>query len=247
MGRDAAASHAQRPAAGDPALAKKALSIRPPTSAEADAKPRRPGRLHGHASGPSRSATEGSIDWLATLLEGRPRQRADVRWRARRGAAHELWLVIVDASASTRRHNALSEAKGVLAHLFDTAYRQRARLALLTASGQRPGWQAHGLKAGAALQPWLDGLGAGGGTPLLAALDEARSWLARRQRQRPAEQQRCLVLTDGRIKHLSPVSPLGCPTVLIDMEKGAIRLGRAVGLAGSLGADYQRLEDLRRC
>jgi magnesium chelatase subunit ChlD-like protein len=169
-----------------------------------------------------------------------------LRWQVRRGAAHELWLVIVDASASTRRHNALSEAKGVLAQVFDNAYRQRARLALLTASGQRPGWQAHGLKAGAALQPWLDGLGAGGGTPLLAALDEARAWLVRRQRQRPAERQRCLVLTDGRIKHLSPVTPLGCPTLLIDMEKGAIRLGRAVGLAGALGADYQVLDTLNR-
>ncbi|KEZ74465.1 magnesium chelatase, partial [Pseudomonas syringae pv. syringae FF5] len=71
-------------------------------------------------------------------------------------------LVIVDASASTRRHQALSQAKGLLSQMFDDAYRRRARLALLTASGTAPRWQHQGLKASSALIPWLDALGAGG-------------------------------------------------------------------------------------
>jgi magnesium chelatase subunit ChlD-like protein len=60
-----------------------------------------------------------------------------VLFQQRTRSPHELWLVIVDASASTRRHQALSDAKGLLAQLFDDAYRQRARLALLTASSGR--------------------------------------------------------------------------------------------------------------
>lgn len=186
------------------------------------------------------------MDWPATLLQGRPRQRDDLRWQQRRSAAPQLWLVVVDASASTRRHGALAEAKGVLAQVFDDAYRQRARLALLTASGSGPIWQCHGLKASAALQPWLAELGAGGGTPLLAALDQARDWLEQRGRRYPEEAQRCLVFTDGRLKSLDGVAPLACLALLVDMERGPIRLGRARTLASALKAEYRHLEDLPR-
>ncbi|WP_256587660.1 VWA domain-containing protein [Pseudomonas sp. Irchel 3E13] len=182
--------------------------------------------------------------WPATLLKGRPRQRADLCWSQRSASSPELWLVIVDASASTRRYQALSRAKGLLASFFDQAYRARARLALLTASGTAPRWQRHGLKASAALQPWLAELGAGGGTPLLAALQEARQWLVRRQKQFPGEQQRCLLLTDGRLSKSAALVPLPCASVLIDMESGPVRLGRARQLAEQLQADYWHMDQL---
>ncbi|TDJ75941.1 VWA domain-containing protein [Pseudomonas putida] len=182
--------------------------------------------------------------WLPTLLKGRPRQRQDLCWQQRRSQAPVVWLVIVDASASTRRHQALATTKGVLAELFDQAYRQRARLALLTASGGAPRWQRHGLKASAALQPWLRALGAGGGTPLLEALKQARDWLLTRRKAHPHEAQRCLVFTDGRLQRWQALAPMPCDTVLIDMELAPVRLGRARQLAEQLLADYQHLEQL---
>ena len=160
-------------------------------------------------------------------------------------SAHELWLVIVDASASTRRHHALSDAKGLLAQLFDDAYRQRARLALLTASGAAPKWQVQGLKASGGLRHWLYELGAGGGTPLLAALAEARRWLRVRQKRFPAEQQRLLVVTDGRLKDGATLVPLECPGLLIDIERGPIRLGRSKTLAAQLQSEYRHIDELR--
>lgn len=189
-------------------------------------------------------ARSGSINWSATLLNGRPRQRADVQFAMRTRSPHELWLVIVDASASTRRHQALSDAKGLLAQLFDDAYRQRARLALLTASGHMPTWQVQGLKASAGLRQWLDDLGAGGGTPLLAALDQAQHWLSVRRKRLPAEQQRLLLVTDGRVKEWAGLPTLDCPGLLIDIERGPIRLGRARQLAVGLGADYCHIDQL---
>jgi magnesium chelatase subunit ChlD-like protein len=178
------------------------------------------------------------------LLSGRPRQRADVLFHLRTRSPHELWLVIVDASASTRRHQALSDAKGLLAQLFDDAYRQRARLALLTVSGHVPKWQVQGLKASAGLRDWLDGLGAGGGTPLLAALGEAGRWLAVRQKRFPAEHQRLLLVTDGRLKDWSMLPALDCPGLLIDIERGPIRLGRSKVLATQLQAQYRHIDDM---
>ncbi|WP_178122724.1 VWA domain-containing protein [Pseudomonas sp. ANT_J28] len=178
------------------------------------------------------------------MLNGRPRQRDDVLFHLRTRSPHELLLVIVDASASTRRHQALSDAKGLLAQLFDDAYRQRARLALLTASGHVPKWQVQGLKASAGLRNWLDGLGAGGGTPLLAALSEAGRWLTARQKRFPAEQQRLLLVTDGRLKDWSMLPVLDCPGLLIDIERGPIRLGRAKVMATELQAEYRHIDDM---
>ncbi|MEX7554182.1 vWA domain-containing protein [Pseudomonas monteilii] len=183
--------------------------------------------------------------WLPTLLKGRPRLRQDLCWQQRQAKPVELWLVIVDASASTRRHQALAQTKGLLAALFDQAYRQRARLALLTASGRTPQWQRHGLKASAALLPWLQALGAGGGTPLIAALEQARHWLQARQRAHPDEAVRCLVFTDGRLQLGSAVQPMPCPTLLVDMELSPVRLGRAQCLAEQLQADYQHLQQFK--
>ncbi|WP_449432855.1 vWA domain-containing protein [Pseudomonas putida] len=182
---------------------------------------------------------------MPTLLKGRPQLRKDLCWQQRQAQAAELWLVIVDASASTRRHQALVQTKGLLAELFDQAYRQRARLALVTASGSAPQWQRHGLKASAALQPWLQALGAGGGTPLLGALEQARQWLQARRKAHPQETQRCLVFTDGRLQRWDALQPMPCATLLVDMELAPIRLGRARQLAEQLQADYQHLQQFK--
>lgn len=164
--------------------------------------------------------------------------------RPRSRQAEELWLVLVDASASTRRHGALSLAKGVLAEAFDNAYRQRARLAVLQAGGREAQWLWQGRKASAELHRWLHALGAGGGTPLLDALRQAGDWLLRRQRAKPSERQRLLILTDGRLRDWPPLAPLSCPALLLDTERAPIRLGRGRELARQLGADYQHIDEL---
>ncbi|MGE8149737.1 vWA domain-containing protein [Pseudomonas vancouverensis] len=198
---------------------------------------------HGK-QGKRHGARNGTVNWPGTLLNGRPRHRDDLLFQLRTRSPHELWLVIVDASASTRRHQALSDAKGLLAQLFDDAYRQRARLALLTASGAVPQWQVQGLKASSGLRHWLDGLGAGGGTPLLAALAQASRWLDARRKRFPAEQQRLLLVTDGRLKDWGQVPALPCPGCLIDIERGPIRLGRSQVLAAQMQVEYRHIDEL---
>jgi magnesium chelatase subunit ChlD-like protein len=191
-----------------------------------------------------RAGAGGRIAWAATLAQGRPHSRAALRWQQGVAPAAPLWLVLVDASASTRRNGSLSQAKGFLQALFDQAYRQRARLALLTASGAGPHWQRHGLKASAALRPWLDRLGAGGGTPLRQALDEARAWLARQRQRLPTQAQRCVVITDGRVKSVHAIDALGCDTLLVDIELGSVRIGKGRQLAQALDARYVHVESL---
>lgn len=152
--------------------------------------------------------------------------------------------MIVDASASTRRHGALAQAKGLLAELFASAYRQRARLAVLEAGGSEARWLWQGRKASAELHTWLQQLGAGGGTPIIEALQLATPWLLRRQRHKPGEQQRLLLLTDGRLRDWPALAALPCPGLLLDIERAPIRLGRARQLASALGADYHHIDEL---
>lgn len=151
---------------------------------------------------------------------------------------------MVDASASTRRHGALRRAKGLLAELLERARRQRVALALLQADGARPRWFCQGQRAPQAARRWLDQLGAGGGTPLPAALAESDAWLARRRRSHPGERQQLWLLTDGRLRELPAVAPAACPALLIDIESGPLRLGRARALAQALGAEYRHIDEV---
>ncbi|ASL28808.1 magnesium chelatase (plasmid) [Azotobacter chroococcum] len=217
--------------------------MRPAGAGSADARPGA-GNLAGGRSGARRGGEGGPVDWPASLRRGRPRQPRELHRKPRSARPGELWLVVVDASASTRRQGALSQAKGLLAQLFEQAYRQRARLALLHANGTRPQWVWQGRKASRAARKWLEGLGAGGGTPLIEALGEAASWLARRQRLHPAERRWLLVVTDGRLRDWPPLAASACPALLVDIECTPIRLGRACLLAEQLSAEYRHIEQL---
>lgn len=216
-------------------MAKKALS---PHSGRAGAKRTQAVSTSGGRTGGQHPSQR--IAWVPTFAKGRPTARADLRWQSGRAPVPPLWLVVVDTSASTRRNGALARAKGFLQALFDQAYRQRARLALLTASGAGARWERHAVKASAALHPWLDQLGAGGGTPLHQALGEARTWLTRQQ----GHSARCVVVTDGRVKRLEGIDSLGCDTLLVDIELGAVRVGKGRQLAQALGADYVHIDAL---
>ncbi|MEN0105794.1 MAG: VWA domain-containing protein [Pseudomonas sp.] len=245
MGRTAGAGHAHRSRPRAATLAKKALSIRPRQVTGADARPR-PGALGGGRQGASRSGQTGAIDWLSTLLRGRPKRASELLRKPRSQRPGELWLLVVDASASTRRHGALSQAKGLLATVLQQAYQQRARVAVVQATGLHTQWPFQGQKSSPAMHSWLSELGAGGGTPLIEGLAQTHEWLVQRQRRRPGEQQRVLVLTDGRLRDWPTRAPLPCPALLVDIESGPIRLGRARQLAEQLGADYRLIEDLVR-
>jgi len=52
------------------------------------------------------------------------------------------------------------------------------------------------------------------------------------------------VLTDGRLRDWPALQPMSCPTVLVDIEGGAVRLGRAEKLAQELGAEYRPIGEL---
>lgn len=184
----------------------------------------------------------GRIHWPRTLARGRPLAKSEFVYASRRHAANELWLIVLDASASTARHGALSKAKGVMRSLLHMAYQERIPVALLEASGNGPQWRAKAQRPPKAADHWFEDIGAGGGTPLQDALAEASAWLARRSY--PQEIQRVFLLTDGRVRTLPSVQIEQAHLLLIDIESGALRLEKSRALAALLEASYVHIDEL---
>lgn len=168
----------------------------------------------------------------------------DLVRRPRRHRSGEFWLFVVDASASTRRHQALTKAKGLLGSLLFAAYQDRIQVALVEASGSGPSWRALGKKPPKYVEEWIENIAAGGGTPLEETLIEAKSFLIRRCLHYPHEIRRIFIFTDGRIRELPSFELNNISSLLIDIEAGPIRLGRAHQLATCLGAEYVHIESL---
>jgi magnesium chelatase subunit ChlD-like protein len=192
-----------------------------------------------------RLAGEGAVDWFATLLQHPEPRRADLQYRERRGAAHELWLLVLDCSASMVRDGALAAAKGA-AHAFEArANRAGAHVALIAFRGAGAHTEVTSRAGRAVLQTGIAALGGGGGTPLRAAVLEAIRVSELPRWRSPALTKRLVLLTDGRSRE--PVSDLasraaGLAPLVIDCERGRVRLGRALQLAAALGGACHHVE-----
>lgn len=190
------------------------------------------------------AANVGRIDWPLTLRNGKPTARKALVYRQRKYLSGELWIIVLDASASMRRDSALTKAKGVLGSLLSAAYQARIQVALVEVSGGTPLWHSHGKRPPKNVIPVLDAIGAGGGTPLSEALKGVDECFHRRHRQHPQEHHRLFLLTDGRVKVMPSVSFMHTKSLLIDMESGAVRLERARQMSEILNLQYVHIDQI---
>jgi magnesium chelatase subunit D len=189
-------------------------------------------------------AARGHVDWFATLART-PRPTLDsLRYRARRAPSAELWVIALDCSASMLRSGSLARAKGVVAAFERAALRRGARLAVLGFQGGSAKLAIDtGMSRGTRLRA-IDALGGGGGTPLLAALRTAQS-LCTSRRYADGAHKRVVLITDGRTRESVGQVPLDAEPLVIDCERGPVRLGGARKLADALHAPLVHLDALR--
>jgi magnesium chelatase subunit D len=225
-----------------------------PQGPRSEARKRGAGRQRaprGQRTASSARAT-GTIDWFGTIAAAagtRPLclSRADLRYRARRAPHMQLWVVAVDCSASMLRGGALASAKAIAAALEASALRRGAHLALLSFSGSSAQLEAAPTAARSTRQRALQGLGGSGGTPLRASLHQAHALCTSRRFQARDVTKRIVLLTDGRSRE--PVHDLAAEdpsidVVVIDCERGALRLARAEQLARALKGRYLHVDSL---
>jgi magnesium chelatase subunit D len=182
----------------------------------------------------------------------------DLREKVRASRTGSLILFVVDASGSMGARERMVATKGAILSLLLDAYQKRDQVGLVSFRGQEATVLLPPTGSVDMAQRYLADLRTGGRTPLAAGLAKAYELLMR-YRQRAREIQPMLVmLTDGRANARTPGrDPLAdamwqaaalrtarVPSLVVDTEQGALRLGLARRLAEALGGVCLRLEDL---
>ena len=185
-----------------------------------------------------------SINWFSSLVAGAIANqdgKPELRFRRQRGGDPTMHLVLLDTSASTLQGHSQAQAKGLVAGLAQQAYIARQQM-LLLGFGNDKVEELYALgRAPKAMAPLLDSIGAGGGTPLKQAVQQAQAFGQRLLRRNPATRIINYIITDGRVQEDIHGLHLPGTSLLVDTEQAQVKRGRGRHIAKLLGADYLTL------
>lgn len=191
-----------------------------------------------------------------TTGPGRLRLAAtDVRRAAREGREGNLVIFVVDASGSMAARDRMAAVNGAALSLLRDAYQRRDKVAVITFRGRQATVVLPPTSSAHIASRRLTRFDTGGKTPLAEGLLSARDLVARSRVREPDRRPLVVVLTDGRAT--GGADPLGrtriaaarlvaegAAAVVVDCEKGYVRLGLARQLANQLGAPTISLDQL---
>ncbi|MEV6338045.1 VWA domain-containing protein [Nocardia vinacea] len=216
----------------------------------------------------SSTDTSGGLHLLGTVFAAAPHQHSrgradgplklaaeDLRGAYREGREGNLVVFVVDTSGSMAARDRLSAVTGAVVALLRDAYQRRDKVAVIT---------LRGMEAELVLPPTssvdiavrrLSGIRTGGKTPLAAGLLKAREVVHRERVRDPRRRPMLVLLTDGRATGgIDPVpraraaanllAAEAITSIVVDCERGMVRLGLAADLARTLRAGYLRLAEL---
>lgn len=212
--------------------------------------------------------TSTGLHLLGTVFAAAPRQfergrfsgplalaAEDLRGAYREGREGNLVVFVVDASGSMAARDRLTAVTGAIVTLLRDAYQRRDKVAVISVRGSEAELVLPPTSSVDIAVRRLAGLRTGGKTPLAAGLLKAREVIAREHVRDPRRRPMLVLLTDGRAT--GGVDPLpraraaarllageGHTAMVIDCERGMIRLGLAAELSRDLRARYLRLDEL---
>lgn len=215
---------------------------------------RTPGAYHGSrfVSGGAARDPERKPHWFRTLcdpgniqrrLRGEPGSRLRYRRPVRRSMP--VNLVLLDTSASTLLYRALSRAKGAIKDLSRRSYLERARFGIVTFGNDRVDMILAPQRAPHDIDPVLERIRAGGGTPLHRAIHYLDGLVGKLYRKNA--DCRVFILTDGKVRGGADHRTANLEravTMVVDIELGNFRLGRSKYVARRLGAEYLHVDSL---
>ncbi|WP_280306983.1 VWA domain-containing protein [Nocardia neocaledoniensis] len=179
----------------------------------------------------------------------------DLRGAYREGREGNLVVFVVDASGSMAARDRLIAVTGAIVTLLRDAYQRRDKVAVISVRGSEAELVLPPTSSVDIAVRRLAGLRTGGKTPLAAGLLKAREVIAREHVRDPRRRPMLVLLTDGRATGGTDPLPRaraaarllageGHTAMVIDCERGMVRLGLATELARDLRARYLRLEEL---
>ncbi|OXR47614.1 Magnesium-chelatase 38 kDa subunit [Nocardia cerradoensis] len=232
--------------------------------------PGRRSRAHTRHGRVVRSVTDTStgLHLLGTLFAAAPHQHArgrvdgplalqaaDLRGAYREGREGNLVVFVVDASGSMAARDRLSAVTGAVVALLRDAYQRRDKVAVITVRGSEAELVLPPTSSVDIAVRRLTDLRTGGKTPLAQGLLKAREVVAREHVRDPQRRAMVVLLTDGRATGGADPIPRaraaarllardGVAGVVVDCERGMVRLGLAAEFARELRATYLRLGEL---
>ncbi|WP_067660863.1 VWA domain-containing protein [Nocardia harenae] len=214
------------------------------------------------------AATGTGLHLLGTVFAAAPRQRDrgrvtgplrlapdDLRGAHREGREGNLVIFLVDTSGSMAARDRIGAVTGAVVTLLRDAYQRRDKVAVLTVRGSAAELVLPPTSSVDIAVRRLAGLRTGGKSPLAAGLLAARTLVAREKVRDPRRRPMLVLLTDGRAT--GGVQPLpraraaarglaadAVTAMVVDCERGMVRLGLAAELARELGGGCVRLAEL---
>ncbi|MFE7742922.1 magnesium chelatase subunit D family protein [Nocardia sp. NPDC057455] len=222
---------------------------------------------HGRVVRPSTDTSSG-LHLLGTVFAAAPHQRSrgrgdgplrlaadDLRGAYREGREGNLVVFVVDASGSMAARDRLSAVTGAVVTLLRDAYQRRDKVAVVSVRGAEAELVLPPTSSVDIAVRRLSGMRTGGKTPLAAGLLKAREVVLRERVRDPRRRPMLVLLTDGRATGgIDPVPRArtaagllardAVTSIVVDCERGMIRLGLAADLARDLRGGYLRLAEL---
>ncbi|MEW1736873.1 VWA domain-containing protein [Nocardia beijingensis] len=216
----------------------------------------------------SSTDTSAGLHLLGTVLAAAPKQRArgrgagplrlaaeDLRGAYREGREGNLVVFVVDASGSMAARDRLSAVTGAVVTLLRDAYQRRDKVAVVSVRGTEAELVLPPTSSVDIAVRRLSGMRTGGKTPLAAGLLKAREVVLRERVRDPRRRPMLVLLTDGRATGGADPVPRAraaarllaadaVTSIVVDCERGMIRLGLAADLARELRGGYLRLAEL---
>lgn len=210
----------------------------------------------------------GGLHLLGTLRAAAPHQRArgrrtgplmlapdDLRGAYREGREGNLVVFVVDTSGSMAARDRLAAVTGAVVTLLRDAYQRRDKVAVISVRGSEAELVLPPTSSVDIAVRRLAGLRTGGKTPLAAGLRTAREVVLRERVRDPQRRAMLVLLTDGRATGGTDPGPRaraaaaalagdGVASIVVDCERGMVRLGLAAELAAALRATPVRLTEL---
>lgn len=179
----------------------------------------------------------------------------DLRGARRQGREGNLVVFVVDASGSMAARDRLAAVTGATVALLRDAYQRRDKVAVISMRGSAAELVLPPTSSVDIALRRLAGLRTGGKTPLAQGLLTAREVVGRERSRDPRRRALLVLLSDGRATGgpepvaraqaaAGALARAGVAAVVVDCERGMVRLGLAADLARVLRATYVPLAEL---
>ncbi|MGW4534505.1 magnesium chelatase subunit D family protein [Nocardia sp. NPDC004340] len=212
--------------------------------------------------------TSTGLHLLGTIFAAAPRQfergrltgplafaADDLRGAYREGREGNLVVFVVDTSGSMAARDRLSAVTNAVVALLRDAYQRRDKVAVITMRGQEADLVLPPTSSVDIAVRRLADLRTGGKTPLAQGLLKARGLIRRERTRDPHRRPLLVLLTDGRATGgVDPVPRAraaarmlandSVTAMVVDCERGMIRLGLARDFAAELRGGYLHLGEL---